>query len=85
MSLASEWGQRENELDGWSEDHRGWDGEWERVNACMFGCNCRHQLNCAFLYSPEEVQLFNTAKGGSVRWLPQQPTSGTSRGWVRPF
>ena len=69
MSLASERGQRENEMDGWSEDHRRWDKEWERANACMFGCNCRHQLNCAFLHSPEELQLFKDEKELRMRKL----------------
>ena len=45
-------------MDGWSEDQRRWDEEWERANTCMFGCNCREQLNCVFLHSPDELQLF---------------------------
>ena len=58
--MASERVQQEREMDGWSEleDLCRWDEEWERANTCMFGCNCRHQLNCAFLHSPEELQLF---------------------------
>ena len=52
-----------------SEDHRRWDEEWERANTCMFGCNCRHQLNCAFLHSPEELQLFKDEKELRTRKL----------------
>ena len=66
--MASERGQRENEMVG-SEDHRRWDEEWERANACMFGCNCRYQLNCAFLHSPEELQLFKDEKELRTRKL----------------
>ena len=45
-------------MDRWSEYQRRWDEEWERANTCMFGCNCREQLNCPFLHSSEERQLF---------------------------
>ena len=49
-------------MDGWPEDQRRWDEGWERANTCMFGYNCREQLNCAFLHSPEELQLFKDEK-----------------------
>ena len=56
-------------MDGWSEDLRRWDEEWERANTCMFGCNCREQLNCVFLHSPEELQLFRDERVLRMRKL----------------
>ena len=45
--------------------------EWERANTCMFGCNCncRDALNCAYLHSPEERQLFKDEREQRARKL----------------
>ena len=48
---------------------REWTEEWERANTCMFGCSCRDALNCAYLHSPEELQLFKDEKELRVRKL----------------
>ena len=48
---------------------REWTEEWERANTCMFGCSCRDALNCAYLHSPEELQLFRDEKELRVRKL----------------
>ena len=56
-------------MDGWPEDQSRWDEEWERANTCMSGCNCREQLNCAFLHSPEELQLFKDERELRMRKL----------------
>ena len=71
MSLAAARGGG-GERGGWSSDQVRWDAkmrEWERANTCMFGCNCREQLNCGFLHSPEEVQLFKDEKKLRMRKL----------------
>ena len=54
-------------MDGWSEGM--YMEEWERANKCMFGCNCRDQLNCASLYSPEGRQLSKDERELRVREL----------------
>ena len=43
--------------------------EWERANTCMFGCSCRDALNCAYLHSPEELQLFRDERELRARKL----------------
>ena len=48
---------------------REWTEEWERANTCMFSCSCRDALNCAYLHSPEELQLFKDEKELRVRKL----------------
>ena len=71
MSLAAARGGG-GERGGWSSDQVRWDAkmrEWERANTCMFGCNCREQMNCAFLHSPEELQLFKDEKELRTRKL----------------
>ena len=56
-------------MDGWSEDQRRWDAKETEALTCMFGCNCRHRLNCAFFHPPEEMQLFRDERELRVRKL----------------
>ena len=54
------------EVHVWSRE---WTEEWERANTCMFGCSCRDALNCAYLHSPDELQLFRDEQELRVRKL----------------